>query len=127
MRIPSDRLWIGSVWVPLNQELDLSHFGEFRSFPNHEIVIGPIRDDIAALTIIHEVFEAIADIYDLNLKETHIRCIEHALAGLIVRSPEMVDWVISELRKSDNACSVSTSSINCTHGPTIQRSEEKIP
>jgi len=125
--MPKDRLWIGSVWVPVKQELDLSYFGEFRSFPNHEIAIGPVRDDIAALTVIHEVFEAIADIYDLNLKETHIRCIEHALAGLIVRSPEMVDWAISELRKSDNACSLSTSSIDCKHDrPPVSRSEEKM-
>ncbi len=113
--------------MPVNQELDLSYFGEFRSFPVHEIAIGPVRDDIAALTIIHETLEAISDIYDLNLKETHIRCIEHALAGLVVRSPEMVDWAISELRKSDNACPSSTSSINCKHDrPTVPRGEEEM-
>lgn len=112
MRVPKGRAWIGSVWVPIDQDLSLSHFGEFRSFPQHEIVIGPVRGDIAALTVIHESLEAICDIYDLNLKENHIRCLEHALAGLIVRSPEIVDWVISELRKSENACPMSTTSVD---------------
>jgi len=34
--------------------------------------------------------------------------IEHAVAGLIVRSPELVDWAISELRKAENPCPMST-------------------
>jgi hypothetical protein len=112
MGIPKGRVWIGSVWVPVDQDLSLGHFGEYRSFPAHEIVIGPVRGDMAALTVIHETIEAICDIYDLNLKENHIRCLEHALAGLVMRSPSMVDWVVSELRKSENACPISTSFVD---------------
>lgn len=112
MRVPTGRVWVGSVWVPVSEDLSLDHFGEYRSFPHHEIAIGPVRGEVAALTAIHEVLEAICDIYDLNLKEIHIRCIEHALAGIIVRSPEMVDWVISELRKSENACPLNTTPVD---------------
>jgi hypothetical protein len=108
MAVPTGRAWIGASWVPVVQEVELSHFGEYRSFPKPQIAIGPVRGEIAALTAIHETFEAISDIYDLNLKETQIRCIEHAVAGLIVRSPELVDWAISELRKAENSCPMST-------------------
>jgi len=112
MGVPTGRAWIGSVWVPVNQDLGLDHFGEFNSFPRHEIKIGPIRGEMAALTLIHETFEAICDIYDLPLKENHIRCLEHAVAGLIVRSPELVDWVVSELRKAENTCPMSSRSVD---------------
>lgn len=126
MRVPTGRAWIGSAWVPVVEDLTLGHFGEYRSFPEHEIVIGPVRGELAALTAIHETIEAIADIYDLRLRETEIRCIEHALAGLIIRSPQLVDWAISELRKSDNACPLSTSSVDCDYGSTVPRSQEAL-
>ena len=104
MLIPEDRVWIASQWVPVKQDITISHFGQFNSFPNPEILIGPVRGEIAAMTVIHESLEAASDILDLKMRESEIRCLEQCIAGVIVRSPELVDWIVKELRKSEDHC-----------------------
>ena len=104
MRNPDRRVWIGGQWIEIVQRLDLDHFGEFNSFPKPEIVLVPIRNDIAAMTLIHEMLEAACEVLDVKMKESEIRCLEHCIAALIVRSPQTVDWIISELRNSEKNC-----------------------
>ena len=86
MRIPDSRVWIASQWVSVKQDPTISYFGQFNSFPNPEILIGPVRGEI--------------------------RCLEHCIAGAIVRSPDLVDWIIKELRKSEDGCKSSTAVVN---------------
>ena len=106
MRIPDSRVWIASQWVSVKQDPTISYFGQFNSFPS------PVRGEIAAMTVIHESIEAASDILDLKMKESEIRCLEHCIAGAIVRSPDLVDWIIKELRKSEDGCKSSTAVVN---------------
>ena len=112
MRIPDSRVWIASQWVSVKQDPTISYCGQFNSFPNPEILIGPVRGEIAAMTVIHESLEAASEILDLKMKESEIRCLEHCIAGAIVRSPDLVDWIIKELRKSEDGCKSSTAVVN---------------
>jgi len=102
MGLPTDKVWVGCHWLPLTERMDLSHFGQYDAFPNPGISYGPVRGHILAMTLIHEFIEAVADIYDLKIKETEIRCLETSLVGVIMRSPELTDWVVRELRKSES-------------------------
>ena len=104
MKNPDKRVWIGGQWVEIVERLDLGHFGEFNCFPKPEIVMGPVRKDVAAMTMIHEMLEAACEVLDIKMKESEIRCLEHCISALIVRSPNTVDWIISELRNSEKAC-----------------------
>ena len=102
MALPTDRAWVGCHWLPLIERLDFDHYGKFDPFPVPSISYGPIRGHLLAMTLIHEFLEAVADIYDIKLKETDIRCLETSLVGVIIRSPELTDWVVRELRKSES-------------------------
>tara|TARA_X000001382_G_scaffold130796_1_gene126992 strand:+ start:718 stop:1056 length:339 start_codon:yes stop_codon:yes gene_type:complete len=112
MTIPEGTVWIASQWVVLKHDPAIGHFGQFNSFPNPEILIGPVRGEIAAMTVIHEAIEAAADILDLKMKESEIRCLEHCISGMIIRSPEVVDWIVKELRKSEDGCKRSMAAVN---------------
>ena len=46
------------------------------------------------LTIVHEIIEAICDIYDLPLDECHIRVLEMSIGQIVKENPKLVEEII---------------------------------
>ena len=75
--------------------LEEKTYGSYEGFPDAVIKIdGRLDGKTVVLTLIHELFEAVIDMYDMPLDETHVRILELTVGRFIEDNSEAVrDWV----------------------------------
>ena len=74
-------------------------FGEYKSFPSPVIMIDDrLSPKIESLTILHEIIEAIIDIYDLPLDECHVRVLEMSLGQIIKNNPDVIKDIFDAIQ-----------------------------
>jgi len=77
------------------EDQDTDIFGEYKAFPSPVILIDErLSPKMEYLTIVHEIIEAICDIYDLPLDECHIRVLEMSIGQIVKENPKLVEEII---------------------------------
>tara|TARA_R100001082_G_scaffold78921_1_gene46349 strand:+ start:1972 stop:2286 length:315 start_codon:yes stop_codon:yes gene_type:complete len=90
---------IGPYDIFINKtRLDDDTFGEYSPFPHPVIHVDDrLSPKIESCTVLHEIFEAITDIYELPLTECHIRVLEATLAQVIKSNPKYFQTLVNDI------------------------------
>tara|TARA_Y100001938_G_C8056464_1_gene414652 strand:+ start:1305 stop:1601 length:297 start_codon:yes stop_codon:yes gene_type:complete len=73
------------------QLLDDKTYGSYEGFPDSLIIVDArLEGKAMVLTFIHEIIEAIIDMYDIPLGETHVRILELTVGRFVEDNPELV-------------------------------------
>lgn len=70
--------------------------GRFSEYEGRFLINEKLKDPQKAITIIHEVTHAIADINNINLSETKITIIANGFYSLIKENPDLIKEIIHE-------------------------------
>ena len=94
-----NKINIGPYEIFINKaRLDDETFGEYSPFPHPVIHVDDrLSPKIETTTVLHEIFEAITDIYELPLTECHIRVLEASIAQAIISNPKYFERMIFDL------------------------------
>lgn len=95
---------IGSRKLPVRWKEDICEevHGWYKSTPNPHIDLCSTLDEKEKVyTLWHEVFEAVSDMYGLEIPEQGIRVLENVVVGIIRNNPKLVEYTQALDKKSN--------------------------
>jgi hypothetical protein len=95
---------IGSRKIPVRWKKDICEdvHGYYKSVPNPHIELCSKLDEKEKVyTLWHEVFEAVSDMYGLEIPEQGIRVLENVVVGIIRNNPKLVEYTQGLDKKSN--------------------------
>lgn len=89
-------LKVGALRVPVVHKPKLKDCGTYDSTSGKPTIstggpAGPPGSAEYATTVFHEWLHCVSELYELNLKERHVRCLEQQIAALFQDNPEFAE------------------------------------